>query len=95
VSLLESCIDSLDRETVNAAGPEKMSVTDFARNIYREEGYPCYSFHFPDRPLKIGLRIIDRLPRPLAYGHYKLLRHSNTTDDNHIEDLVRVDPVFN
>lgn len=94
VEILEKTLDNYDGEIINAAGPEKMTVTEFARNVYREEGYPLHSFYFSDRPMQLSFRVLDRLPQPLNYSQLELLKQDNTTEDNDAENIVELKKVF-
>lgn len=94
VKLLVKSIEDYDGETINAAGPKKMTVTEFARNIYREEGYPLHSFYFPDRPMQLSFKVLDRLPQPLNYSQLELLKQENTTDENHVANIFELQKVF-
>ncbi|MFB6292511.1 MAG: SDR family oxidoreductase [Candidatus Nanohaloarchaea archaeon] len=94
VEVLVECGERFSGEELEIAGPEKMKVTEFVREIYRQEGKPCHLFSFPEKPMSIGLKVLDRLPRPLSYGHYELLSHHNVTDDNDATDIVDLEPVF-
>lgn len=94
IEILEKTIKDYDGETINAAGPEKMTVTEFARNVYREEGYPLHSFYFPDRPMQLSFRVLDRLPQPLNYSQLELLKQDNTTENNHAADIIELSKVF-
>ncbi|MFB6203787.1 MAG: NAD-dependent epimerase/dehydratase family protein [Candidatus Nanohaloarchaea archaeon] len=92
--LLEISIDGLGQETVNAAGPEPVTISRMAKKIYREEGRRCMVIPVPLPVTRAMMRLMDPLPVPFGKELLPVLEMSNTTDENHAADHLELTKIF-
>lgn len=90
VKLVAETLDSHDGETLNAGGPEKLAVGEMARRMYREEGYRCFLLPLPTVLAEWSLLGLSFLPPPFQKENRSLLYLENTTDENHIAEIVDI-----
>ena len=86
--ILARSIEEFDSETLELGGPEKMTIGELGRKIYRERGFSCILIPVPNFLQETGLKILDPLPGPFNAENIELLRHQNTTDVNDAEDIL-------
>ena len=89
VEVLLACLDNYNRETLEVAGDETITLGEMACNIYREEGYSCLLVPMPVFVTKLGLSGFRFLPPPFLTENRKLLEIKNTLD-NEENDKERV-----
>lgn len=78
---------------VNAAGPEKMRMSELASKIYAEEGRRCFELPVPLFVQSLALHILSFLPPPFEPENIKLLEQQNVTDENHAEELTELERI--
>ena len=71
---------------VNAAGPLSMTIGEMARELYHDEGYRCVLMPAPQVILEWSM--MDILPPPFHRENRQLLRHDNTTGENHALQIL-------
>lgn len=93
VEIVGGTLDSYDGEVLNVAGPEKMTMGQMGRGIYREEGYSCLLIPFADFKAKIALTVFGFLPPPLNRENLEIL-DKNLDFQNDAEDIVELGGIF-
>ena len=94
VPILAACVEDEARagETYEIGGPERLSLADVTRLLYRSRGQPVTILPVPVSLSRIGLGIAGLLPFvPLGWEQGKSLRYENVTDDNDL-DAFGLDP---
>ncbi|MFB6175429.1 MAG: hypothetical protein ABEJ87_05690 [Candidatus Nanohalobium sp.] len=95
VDCLVKVQDTRNGETLNIAGPEKMTVTEMAEKIYREEGRNCTLLPIPPEFFEDMLKTLGTVNRPpLTKQNWKLIKADNTTDTNHAPQLTQLEKAF-
>lgn len=95
VEAAEKVSEGRDNETLNIAGPEKMTVSQMAEKLYRQEGRTCTVIPIPEGALEAFLNIFGYIKRPpLIRENAKLITADNTTDDNHAPQLTQLEKAF-
>lgn len=100
--LLEDLVDAAekvssgrDNETLNMAGPEKMTVSEMAEKLYRQEGRNCTVIPLPEGALEAFLDTLGRVNRPpLVKENARLMTADNTADENHAPQLTQLEKAF-
>ncbi|PSH00587.1 MAG: hypothetical protein BRC30_02780 [Nanohaloarchaea archaeon SW_7_46_7] len=95
VDIAEKVKDRRDGETLNTAGPEKMTVSEMAEKLYRQEGKNCYIIPLPEGFLETFLSTFGyvNIP-PLTRENAKLMGADNKTDENHAPQLTQLEKAF-
>ena len=88
VSITEKSLNNFDNQILELGGPEKMTVGEMAKKIYRERGFPCILIPAPLFLQKTGLKILSPLPGPFNRENIQLLEHQNTTEVNDAEKIL-------
>ncbi|MFB6215417.1 MAG: NAD-dependent epimerase/dehydratase family protein [Candidatus Aenigmatarchaeota archaeon] len=84
----------LEKEGIfRIAGPDKITLGELARQVYREEGYNCFLVPYPQFLLEMKLSLLAFLPPPFQKENIRILRHENTTDENDAEELIELQKV--
>jgi len=87
--------NSRDNETLNIAGPEKMTVSEMAQKIYRQKGRDCEIIPLPEGFLEAFIKTFGIINRPpMIRENYKLIGANNTTDENHAPQLTQLEKPF-
>lgn len=86
--ITEKCLDGFENQILELGGPEKMTVSQMAKKIYREKGFPCFIVPAPFVLQKTGLRLLSPLPGPFNRENIRLLEQQNTTDVNDAEKIL-------
>lgn len=94
VEMISKTVEDFDGKTLNAAGPEKFSLGEMARKIYREEGYRCLLVPFPLFLMRIQLSLFSFIGPPFMKENIEIVKSSNSTEDNDAEDIVDLSRVF-
>lgn len=94
VEIISKTTEGFDGKTLNAAGPEKFSMGDIARKIYREEGYRCLLVPFPLILLKLQLNLLSFVGPPFMKENIQILKSSNSTEENDAENIVDLSRIF-
>jgi NADH dehydrogenase len=94
VSLMLETVEGFDNETLNAAGPEKFTMGEMARNMYREDGYRCFLLPAPEILIKFNLKALSFLGPPFEPENIEIFTSSNTTDENDAEGIVGLSSIF-
>lgn len=68
-------------DIMKAAGPVSMSIGEMARQMYHSEGYRCFLLPAPEVFMKWSM--MGFLPPPFHLENRELLKHDNTTAENH------------
>lgn len=82
----------LDCETVDIAGPEKLTMFEMASRIYAEEGRKCFGLPFPLFMAQLGLTTADFLNFS-DLENLELLQQQNVTDNNYAEEVVDLEEI--
>jgi uncharacterized protein YbjT (DUF2867 family) len=84
-----------DGETLNLAGPKKMTVSEMAKRLYREEGKSCEVIPLPEGFLETFIDTFGIINRPpLTRENAILMDADNTTDENHAPQLTQLQKPF-
>lgn len=83
---------SLESETVDIAGPEKMTMFEMAEKIYAEEGRKCFKAPLPLPLTKIGVKI-GSLFRIIDEENLMLLQQDNTTEENYAGKVLELEEI--
>lgn len=95
VDAAEKASRDRDGETLNIAGPEKMTVSEMAQKLYREEGRSCEIIPMPEGFLETFIDTLGVINRPpLVRVNRKLIGADNTTDENHAPQLTQLEKTF-
>ncbi|MFB6114715.1 MAG: NAD-dependent epimerase/dehydratase family protein [Candidatus Nanohalobium sp.] len=87
--------DKRNGEALNIAGPEKITVSEMAEKLYREEGRDCLIVPLPDGVLEEFLKTFGFINRPpMIKENAKLLKADNTTESNHAPQLTQLQKPF-
>ncbi len=87
--------DSRSGETLNIAGPEKMTVTEMASRLYSQNGHSCETIPLPDGFLEDFLKLFGVINRP-PFTRYNatLIGAENTVDENHAPQFTQLQDPF-
>lgn len=85
--ILVKAKDDFENETLEVAGPEKMTVTHLAKKIFAEEGRSCTVLPVPQVLQETGLKL-SPFGGPFSRENVELLRQQNTTDENDAERIL-------
>ena len=94
VPLLADCVDGEAHvgEVYEIGGPERLSLAEVTRTVYRAEGRSASIVPVPIPLARLGLTLADPVPFvPLGREQAKAFRYENVTDDNAVERFG-VDP---
>ena len=83
--MLVACVEDEDRagETYEVGGPERLTLADVTRQLYRARGQPVTIVPVPVSLSRLGLGLAGLLPfSPLGWEQGKSLRYENVTEDN-------------
>lgn len=95
VDAAEKVSDNRNGETLNIAGPEKMTVSEMAKRLYREEGKSCEIIPLPEGFLEAFIDTLGIINRPpMTRENAKLMDADNTTDENHAPQLTQLQKPF-
>lgn len=94
VEVISKLIGGYENETIDVAGKRQVSLGELARNLYREEGYNCYLLPIPQFLLGLGLLGLSFLPPPFQKENIKILRSSNTTEENAAAEIIELRDIF-
>lgn len=94
MEMISKTVEEFNDRTLNAAGPEKFSLGEMARRIYKEEGYRCLLVPFPLFLLKLHLYLLNFLGPPFMKENIEIVKSSNSTEDNDAENIVELSRVF-
>lgn len=86
--ILARSVEEFDNETLQVAGPEKMTVGELGKKIYRKRGFPCILLPVPDAVQRTGLKVLDPLPGPFNRENIELLEHQNIPGINDAEEIL-------
>lgn len=85
--LLEKSVEKLDGETLEVAGPEKISLGDLAERIYSSRGRKCYRVPFIESFASLGLKF-SPFPGPFSSENLQLLKQKNTVGYNDAKEIL-------
>lgn len=94
--LVEAVVETVEdgyTGTLNAAGPEKMTVGEMAQGLFRQKGRRCLLLPAPMPVMKAGVLAGSVLPG-FPQENVELLEQSNSTDENHVSELVELSSPF-
>lgn len=75
-------------ETYEIGGPERVTLAEVTRTVYRARGQSVSILPVPVPIARLGLTLADPLPFiPMGRGQAKAFRYENVTDDNDVERL--------
>lgn len=87
--------DKRDNETLNLAGPEKMTVSEMAEKLYAQEGRDCGIIPLPEGFLAAFIKTFGYVNMPpLIRDNHTLMGADNTTDENHTPQLTQMEDAF-
>lgn len=87
--------DKRDNETLNIAGPQKMTVSEMAKKLYRQKGRDCEIIPLPDGFLEDFIKFFGLINKPpLVKENHVLMGADNTTDENHTPQLTQMGDAF-
>lgn len=88
VEIVEISLDEFDNRSLNLGGPEKMTIGQLAKKIYRKKGFPCFLIPAPQILQETSLKLFDPLPGPFNKENIQLLKHQNITEVNDAEQIL-------
>lgn len=94
VPLLADCVDGDGHtgQSYEFGGPERVTLADVTRSVYRARGKPVGILPVPIALAKLGLTLADPLPFiPMGRDQARAFRYENVTDDNAVA-AFGVDP---
>ena len=94
VDAMEKVKDSRDNETLNMGGPEKITVSEMASRLYREQGRSCHILPIPLEVIKLNLKAFSFLGPPFNRENTELMDAENTTEENHAPQLTQLQKPF-
>ena len=94
VEIISEVVDSHENETLDVAGKKQLSISEMAKNLYRDEGYRCFILPVPQFLIEGSLIMLSFLPPPFQKENVKILRSSNTTNSNDAEDIIELRDIF-
>ncbi|MFW5918352.1 MAG: complex I NDUFA9 subunit family protein [Haloferacaceae archaeon] len=72
-------------QTYELGGPEKLTLADVARIVHGADGRSATVLPIPMALAKVGLSVLDALPRaPMGRDQYRSLQFDNTTTNNDV-----------
>lgn len=86
--LLAAAVEDEDRvgETYEIGGPERLSLADVTRILYRSRGQSVSIIPIPVSISRLGLGLAGVVPfSPLGWEQAKSLRYENVTEENDLE----------
>jgi uncharacterized protein YbjT (DUF2867 family) len=93
VEVICECVEGEAEGIVNAAGPEKMTMSELAEKLYALDGRRCFTVPAPLMVQKLFLNLLSFLPPPFERENAKLLDQDNVTDENHAAELTDLDSI--
>jgi hypothetical protein len=94
VKVISETKEGYENETLDVAGKEKLTIGQLARYLYAKEGYRCYLLPAPQFFLEWSLIGLSFLPPPFQKENVKILRSSNTTDQNAAAEIIELRDIF-
>jgi len=94
VKVVSGVVEEFNNETLDIAGKKKISLGELAKYIYSEKGYNCYLVPTPQFLIESSLILLRFLPPPFQKENVKILRGSNTTEENAAEEIVDLKNIF-
>lgn len=85
--LLVRSVEEFDGETLEVAGPEKLSLGELAERIYASRGRKCYRVPFVESFASLGLKF-SPLPGLFSSENLQLLKQRNTVEYNDAEEVL-------
>ncbi|MFB6208004.1 MAG: NAD(P)H-binding protein [Candidatus Nanohaloarchaea archaeon] len=85
--VVEASLREFGGETLDIAGPERILISEYARQVYGENGKRCFLVPFPRLPLE-KLPGKNLLPGFLNPENLALLDMDNTTGENDAERIL-------
>ena len=85
--LLVRSVEEFDGETLEVAGPDKLSLGELAERIYALRGRKCYRVPFVENFASLGLKF-SPFPGLLSSENLELLKQRNTVDYNDAEEVL-------
>ncbi|GAA0647244.1 complex I NDUFA9 subunit family protein [Salarchaeum japonicum] len=84
--LADSLDGEHDGETYELGGPEKLTLAEVTKLVYRAEGKSTSVLPIPMALAKIGLSVADVVPgAPMGSDQYRSLRFDNTVSENDVD----------
>lgn len=93
VDIISETVTGFDNQVLRAAGPEKMTMGDLGKTVYRDEGYRCFLMPYPSFMLEMKIIGLSFLPPPFQKENIQILRHDNTTDENDAMGIVELEEI--
>ena len=85
--ILRKSAKDFRNETLEVGGPEKITVGQLAKKLYREEGFRCILLPIPEIMQTTALKLTP-LSGPFSTENIELLKQQNTTDKNDAERIL-------
>lgn len=92
--VVRKTVENYEGEKLDLAGNQQVSIGELARKLYQNEGYSCYLLPAPIFFFELMLVLLSVLPPPFEKENIKILRSSNTTDNNDAERIVDLKDIF-
>lgn len=94
-SIVEESLEGFNQQMLKLGGPEKITVGEMAKKIYRKRGFPCVLLPAPKFLQRSGLKMLSPLPGPFNEENIQIMEHQNTTDVNDADKILgELKPVF-
>lgn len=94
VEIISEVVDTHENETLDIAGKKQLSIAEMAKALYREEDCKCFTMPVPQFLIESSLVLLSFLPPPFQKENIKILRSSNTTENNDAEDIIELRDIF-
>ncbi len=94
VKVISEVVEGYENETLDLAGKKQLSIGDLAKRLYGEKGYSCYLLPMPQFLLEWSLVLLSFLPPPFQKENIRILRSSNTTDNNDAAEIIELKEIF-
>lgn len=94
VDIISQVTEGYENETLDIAGKKQISIGELAKHLYNEKGYRCYLLPVPQFLVELSLVLLSFLPPPFQKENIKILRSSNTTENNDAAKLTELKNIF-
>lgn len=94
VDVISQVAESHENETLDIAGKKQISIGELAKHLYNKKGYRCYLLPIPQFVVEWILVLLSFLPPPFQKENIKILRSSNTTEDNDADEMTELKDIF-
>jgi len=94
IKVITRVTESRENETLDIAGPQKITIGELGCHLYNEKGYSCLLIPMPQFLLELSLVGLSPFPPPFQRENIQILRADNTTEENAAKKMIELTEIF-